>query len=154
MLTNSSIILGLILAATWSGGCASRPIPPVNLAEDGWQVRESTIVWRPRRKAPELLGELLIAHHPDGRRLVQLSKQSLPLVTAQSDTNGWMITSTLRSGRFGGTLPATDRVPWFLLESLPPHPPQSSRWQVETLTNGFWHLGNSRTGEYVEGPTP
>lgn len=153
-MTKSFTTLGLIVATAWLSSCASRPLPPVNLAEIGWQVHESLIVWKPKRTAPELFGELLVATHPDGRRLIQLSKQSLPLITAESATNGWMITSTLRRGQFGGSLPATDRVPWFLLESFPPHPPANSRWQLELKANGVWHMVNSRTGEYVEGTMP
>ena len=135
-------------------GCAGPALPPVNFAEPGWQVHEAAAVWRPRRAAPELAGELLVATHPDGRQLVQFSKQALPLVTAQAATNGWNLTSPLRAGRFGGRPPATDRVPWFQLTTLPPSQPFSPRWTLGIETNGAWRLSNPRTGESVEGAAP
>ena len=136
-------------------GCAGPELPPINLAAPGWTVRETQAVWRPKREAPELIGELLVATHPDGSRLVQFSKQSLPLVTAQIATNGWNLSSPLRSGRFGGTHTPTDRVPWFQLTELPPKKaPGSARWQLQTEASGTWRLANARTGESVEGVAP
>lgn len=145
------IILGSLLFAC---GCAGPRLAPVDLQESGWVVRESQVVWRPRRDAPELVGELMVATHPDGRRFVQLSKQALPLVTAQQASQGWNLSSTLRRGRFGGGLPATDRVPWFQFSTLPPSRPISPRWRLETGTNGAWRLSQPDTGEVVEGGVP
>ena len=145
----------LVMLMSALAGCAGPELPPVNLAAPGWQVRETQAVWRPKREAPELIGELLVATHPDGSRLVQFSKQSLPLVTAQVATNGWNISSPLRSGRFGGTHAPTDRVPWFQLMELPPtNAPKSPRWQLHTETNGTWRLANGHTGESLEGVAP
>ena len=145
------VIVGLLLIVC---GCAGPRLAPVDLQEPGWVVRESQVVWRPRRDAPELVGELMVATHPDGRRFVQHSKQALPLITAQESSRGWNLSSTLRRGRFGGGPPATDRVPWFQFSSIPPSLPVSSRWQLETGTNGMWRLSQPATGEVVEGGIP
>ena len=141
-------------ALLWLTGCMGPKLGPVDLREPGWVVRESQVVWRPRREAPELVGELMVATNPDGRRLVQISKQSLPLVTAQQSALGWNLSSTLRRGRFGGPLPATDRVPWFQFSALPPTSPTSIRWKLERHTNGWWRLSNFNTGEQVEAGIP
>ncbi len=143
--------LGALLCLT---GCVGPKLGPVDLREPGWVVRESQVVWRPRREAPELVGELMVAMNPDGRRFVQLSKQSLPLITAQESVLGWNLSSTLRRGRFGGPLPPTDRVPWFQFSAIPPTPPTSSRWKLERHTNGWWRLSNFKTGELVEAGIP
>ncbi|HTI72918.1 MAG TPA: hypothetical protein VMF06_23295 [Candidatus Limnocylindria bacterium] len=147
-------VLGTLAAAVWLLGCAGPALAPVNLAEAGWTVREAQVVWRPRRAAPELVGELLVATNSDGRQLIQFSKQTLPVVTAQVASNGWNLSSPLRHGRYGGRLPPTDRVPWFELAQWPPAPQLDSRWRLEMLTNAAWRLGNPRTGESVEGSTP
>lgn len=143
--------VGVLLCLT---GCMGPHLSPIDLREPGWLVTESQVVWRPRRDAPELVGELMVATNPDGRRLVQLSKQSLPLITAQESVQGWNLSSTLRRGRFGGPLPATDRVPWFQFSTLPPTPPASFRWNLERHTNGWWRLSNLKTGERVEAGVP
>ena len=127
----------------------------MNLAAPGWTVQEAQAVWRPKRAAPELIGELLVATNPDGSRLVQFSKQSLPLVTAQVATNGWNLSSPLRPGRFGGTHTPTCRVPWFQLTELPPtNGPRARPWSLSRSTGGTWRLANESTGEFLEGVSP
>lgn len=146
------ILLLLLLAA----GCASsRPLPPVDFQAPGWTVQESAAVWKPRREAPDLLGELMVAHHPDGSRFVQFSKQGLPIVTAQLTPDAWQITSSLRKGRYGGRRPAPSQVLWFRLESLPPTPTSTSNWRApwELIPDpsGSWTITQTRTGERLEG---
>lgn len=139
------------LCIAGGAGCIAPRMAPVNVSEPGWQTTETAVVWRPKAGAPELAGELLLATHPDGRRLVQFSKQALPLVTAQMDARGWRISSSLRSGAWGGRGTPTDRVPWFQIGQLPPVAGGSSRWQLEHRPGPVWHLENPRTGEFVEG---
>jgi len=153
-----ALTLPLFLAgASWlTSGCASsRRLPPLDLAAPGWQVKETAAVWQPRAGAPELVGELLVAVHPDGQRLVQFSKQGLPLVTAQSTSNTWQISSSLRSRVYSGNQPAPSRVLWFRVDSLPPHEPVLSPWQLEPTPEAGWVLTQRRTGERLEGaPVP
>ncbi len=131
-------------------GCVAPQLAPADLARSGWRIQETAAVWRPQRAAPELIGELLVAAHPDGSRFVQFSKQTLPLVTAQSATNGWRLSSSLRRSVYGGGPPPTDRVPWFQLDRLPPVSPSSERWQLTTNADASWQLLNPRTGETLE----
>lgn len=146
---------GLLGVFCLLAGCAGPELPPVNLAAPGWRVQETQAVWRPKRAAPELIGELLVATNPDGSRLVQFSKQSLPLVTAQVATNGWSISSPLRKGRFGGTHTPTYRVPWFQIAELPPTVgPRERHWTLSVSTDGTWRLANESTGESLEGVAP
>ncbi len=144
-----------MLGAALLAGCSGPRLAPVDLSAPGWRVQEVAAVWRPRREAPELAGELLLAAHPSGERLVQFSKQALPLVTAQVATNGWGLSSSLRAGRFGGRARPTERVPWFQLTNLPPAvPPATSWWRLDTTAEGHWRLTHERTGETLEGMVP
>lgn len=144
-------VLLLSFLALLLTGCASVQFPPADLSAPGWRTQESSAIWQPKRDAPELVGELLVAHHPDGSQLVQFSKQGLPLVTARSATNGWWIGSSLRKSSYSGRGTATDRVPWFLVDRLPPTAPASTRWQLTTNHDGSWRLANPRSGEMLEG---
>lgn len=146
------LLIALIAAA--AAGCVAPRLQPVDLSVPGWRVQEAQAVWCPGGNAPELVGELLVATHADGRRLVQFSKQNLPLVTAQVGPGGWALTSSLRQGRFGGKGQPTARVPWFQISGLPPASPATgSGWQL-TKSDSGWRLANARSGEYVEGALP
>jgi hypothetical protein len=93
----------------------------VNLASPGWTVQETQAVWQPKREAPELIGELLVATHPDGSRLVQFSKQSLPL-RHRAGRDQRLEPCPRRCGRgHVGTHRPTYRVPWFHPDGTAPH---------------------------------
>ncbi len=135
-------------------GCRTMNLPPADLAATGWETQETAAVWRPRAAAPELAGELLVAHHSNGSQFVQFSKQGLPLVTARTTTNAWEITSSLRAHGWSRPMGSTgppDRVLWFQLRELPPHPGSHSRWQRQTEPDGAWKLLNPLTGETLIG---
>ncbi|MFO1460908.1 MAG: hypothetical protein U1G08_16075 [Verrucomicrobiota bacterium] len=142
------LLLGLL---SLGAGCSTAPtFPTVDLSEAGWKVRELPAVWRPRRGAPELTGELLVAVN-GGSRLVQFSKQGLPVLTAQTSTNGWRISSALQSGSHTGRLPPPRQVLWFLIDRSPPTSAVPSPWRLEDRgSGGGWTLSNPRTGESLE----
>lgn len=156
LLTLGALILG--------AGCRTTApaLGPVDLESGGWEVAEVPAVWRPRRGAPELTGELLLARAPSGDRLVQFSKQGLPVVSALVRSNRWQITSSLQPGRYTGRLPLRRAVLWLMLERLPPNSPAASRaaaggWRlVPGSAATSWLLTNSVSGETLEGfgPTP
>ncbi|MDB6023749.1 MAG: hypothetical protein JWQ04_3606 [Pedosphaera sp.] len=55
-------------------GCQIFPkLPPADLSEAGWTVRQGQAVWRSKKSAPEIAGELLVATNYDGRALVQFT---------------------------------------------------------------------------------
>lgn len=144
-------VVGLLLS-----GCATAPaLPPVDLSQPGWDVRESPALWRPRRDAPELAGELLVAVQGKDR-LVQFSKQGLPVVTAVVTSNRWQVTSALRAGIHGGRLPAPAGVLWFAVDASPPKIRPERPWSLDQDgPEDRWRLTNTRTGEFLEVvPTP
>lgn len=147
------LLLGILSMGT---GCSTAPtFPTVDLSEAGWKVRELPAVWRPRQGAPELTGELLLAIN-GGSRLVQFSKQGLPILTAQMSTNGWRVSSALQAGSHTGRLPPPRQVLWFLIDNSPPQGAVPSPWRLEDRgPGGGWTLSNPRTGESLEiAPVP
>jgi len=85
---------GLMLVVFMLGlaGCQTIPaLPPVNLSEPGWTIHEGQAVWRSKKDAPEIAGELLVAVNPDGRSFVQFTKTPLPFIVAQTTINSWQI---------------------------------------------------------------
>ena len=152
-MTRPPAVLAVLAAALC--GCRTPDLPPVDLSGPGWQVRETDAVWRPGARAPEVAGELLLAVHPDGRRFVQFSKQGLPLVLARSGARGWRLESPLRPRAHGGRGRPTRRVPWFVLDDLPPTAtPEDGPWRLERLPGGRWRLQHASTGEFLEGLDP
>ena len=120
-------------------------------------MREISALWRPRTGAPELIGELLVAANQDtGERLVQFSKQGLPIVITQISDHRWQVSSPLSPGIHLGRLPAPGRVLWFHLDALPPTQNAPPPWRLVTnLPAGGWRLVNDRSGESLEaGPSP
>jgi len=81
-----------LLAFFLLAGCrTATPLSPVNVQEPGWNVQQGQAVWRSRRNAPEIAGELVVAMHPDGRSLVQFTKTPLPFVVAQATIDSWQV---------------------------------------------------------------
>src|SRR5439155_15039375 len=79
---SSMILFSCFLLALCVPACRMLPpLPSVNLAEPGWTVHEGQAIWRPKRDAPEIAGEILVATHQDGRALVQFTKTPFPFVS-------------------------------------------------------------------------
>ncbi len=73
-------------------GCRTAPKrAPVDLSGPGWQVRQGQALWRSKRDAPEIAGEIVLATNVDGRGFVQFLKNPLPLLTAQVGPAGWQV---------------------------------------------------------------
>src|SRR2546421_166697 len=74
----SSFILPLctlLLILLFLAGCALLPpLPQANLRDPGWTVREGQAVWKSKRGASDIAGEILVATQPDGRAFVQFTK--------------------------------------------------------------------------------
>src|SRR5438552_18881541 len=83
-------------------GCQTiPPLPPVDLSAPGWTVRQGQALWRPKKNAPEIAGELLVAQR-DGQAFVQFTKTPFPFVIAQASTNGWQLELPTQNKRYGG----------------------------------------------------
>jgi hypothetical protein len=144
--------LGIFLAfAICVAGCGTVPMPSVNLSEPGWATRQGQAVWRAKKEAPEIAGDLMVAANPDGRSFVQFTKTPLPFVVAQSTADAWRIQFVPYNKTYSGRGVPPERLIWLYLPrclaGLPP--PESLTWR--SLQNNGWHLENRNTGEFLEG---
>ena len=151
-------VLFLVFALSLPGltGCRTPvPLPRVDLAEPGWRVQESQVVWIPQRRAPSLVGELLLATHSDGRTFSQFSKQGLPVVSTRTALGAWRFEAPMFHHVHQGLGDPPRRVPWFQIRSIPPDASVQEPWRLEVQPlNRTWKLYQPGTGESVEGVWP
>ena len=131
-------------------GCANRPMPAWNLSAPGWTVNQSPAVWCPHRGGPELVGELLVAHRTDGSRLVQFSKQGIPMIVARADAEGWEIRSPFDASHHSARGSPPLRALWFQIDASPPASMIRPPWSLERRWDGSWILEDRATGERLE----
>jgi hypothetical protein len=114
---NASIIAALlVLSSNFYTACRTfEALPAVNLTEAGWTVYQGQAVWRLKRTAPEIAGELLLARHQDGRSLVQFIKTPFPILTAQITRAGWQIEFVPELRSFSGRGKPPARLIWLYL---------------------------------------
>jgi len=144
----------LLLGVAVASGCATRPLAPWDLSQPGWTVQEVPAVWRAASEAPELTGELMLARGTNGSRLVQFSKQGVPVVTARHDGIGWELRSALRRGSYSGRGKAPARLVWFQVDAFPPAMVEGAPWKQSVTPDGGWVLENARRGERLEAAAP
>jgi hypothetical protein len=138
----------LLLALT---GCLTGPpLPPANLAEAGWNVRQGQAVWRAQRSAPEIAGEILLAIGENGRTFVQFTKTPFPLVIAQATTNSWQIESPAQNKQYSGRGAPPQRLIWLQLPRAFSGQALPENWSWQNSNRG-WRLENRSTGESLEG---
>lgn len=136
--------------------CACQTVPrlaPVNFAEPGWKVQQGQALWKPSRTAPELAGELLVAHHLDGRALLQFTKTPFPFVIAQTTDNPkrWQIEIPPQNKIYSGPGNPPARLSWLQLAAALREKPLAKKWRFEKFPDGRWHLENQSSGESIEG---
>jgi hypothetical protein len=108
-------------------------------------------VWRSKKDAPEIAGELVVATNPDGDSFVQFTKTPLPFFTAQATKKSWQLHAIPENKTFRGRGKPPARIPWLWIPRglAGETPPEPLAWQ--TLTNGNWRIENRKTGESLEG---
>jgi len=131
-------------------GCSSHPMPSWNLASAGWSLSQHPTVWRTREGGPELVGELLVARREDGSRLVQFSKQGIPMIVARVDPGGWEIESPFEGSRHSGRGKPPARAVWFQIHGFPPGPTACPPWEIQRSIEGSWILQDRSRGERLE----
>jgi hypothetical protein len=143
--------LFFLMLVCLSGCLTVPPLAPVNLQEPGWSVREGQAIWRMKRDAPEIAGEILIATRPDGWEFVQFSKNPFPMMVAQGTTNAWQVEVPIENKRYSGRgQPPARLILLYLPRVLGGQPPPKG-WSWQKLENNGWRLENGSTGEMLEG---
>ena len=133
-------------------GCHSTPmLQPANLSEPGWRVQTGQAVWTPRRGAPEIAGEVLLATHPDGRSIVQFTKSPFPIVLARTVSNRWEIQFVPQHRVFNGTGRPAKHFGWLQLAPAVAGRPLPGSFDFSRPTDARWRLENRANGEVLEG---
>ena len=132
--------------------CRSTPsLPRMNLAEPGWTLHQGQAIWRPRRNAPAIAGDLLLAANPDGRAFVQFSKSPFALVVAENTDAAWQVEFPPEHRRYAGRGRPPARLIWLLLPGALSGRPPPAPWSWRSSTNRTWRLENAATGESLRG---
>jgi hypothetical protein len=137
----------MLLTACQTAG----PLPPVDLKQPGWTVRQGQAVWTRQRGAPEIAGEIVVATTPDGRAFVQFSKNGLPLLIAQSTSHAWWVEVPTENQHYSGHGQPPQRLLLLFVPRALAGAPLPPGWKWQRLENNGWRLENSTRGESLEG---
>jgi hypothetical protein len=144
------LALLLLLAA-----CGCRTVPPMGpidmAAEPGWTLRHGQVVWKTERSTAGIAGDLLVATHPSGRSFVQFIKSPLPLISAQSQSNGWQVELIPQKQTVSGTGPPPVRWLWLHLPSALAGDKPVDPLQFRSIAGEGWVLENVKTGASLAG---
>ncbi|HEX4342360.1 MAG TPA: hypothetical protein VH255_03160 [Verrucomicrobiae bacterium] len=127
------------------------PLPPVNLSEPGWKTQQGQVVWTPKRNAPEIVGDVMVATQPDGRAFIQFTKTPLPIITAQKTQNKWSLEVPLENKRYAYPGKPPERILWFQLAKHSAGGSLTKPWKWTDTDGDGWRIENISTGESVEG---
>lgn len=131
-------------------GCRTmKPLPPANLKEPGWTVREGQAVWKRKASEPEIAGEIIVATRSDGRAFVQFSKNPFPLLTAQSTPKGWQVESPIDNKFYSGHGKPPARLIFLYIPKLLAGEQPPAGWTYEKVNDGY-KLEDHRNGESLE----
>src|SRR6185369_10711488 len=122
-------IFALLSALSFSFGCKTlSPLPAVNLSESGWKTQRGQAIWRLKKDAPEIAGELLVATNSDGRTFVQFTKTPFPFATAQTTPEGWQIEFGAVNKKLSGRGQPWERFIWFQVPRFLAGAKNSRQW--------------------------
>ncbi len=135
-----------------SAGCRTiAPMAPANLSEPGWKLQQGQAIWRTKEDAPEIAGELLFATNPDGRTVLQFSKNPIPFVNVQTSNELWQIEFVPRRRRFSGKGSPTPRLIWVHLSRALANEQTIRALQFRRNSTNEFTLKNGSTGEVISG---
>jgi hypothetical protein len=141
----------LILAIVTSGCFTlTHRLPPINLAEPGWQVSQGQAVWKLPNSEHDIAGEVVVATGSEGRSFVQFSKSPFSLVVGQTAGKHWQVEFPPENKSYAGQGTPPKRLIWLYLPRLIEGQPPPRNW-VWKNSEGSWRLENRATGETIEG---
>ena len=147
----SKVFPWLVLLGIFETGCRSLPpLPPANLSEPDWTMKEGQAVWRSKKNAPEIAGEIMVAMKKDDGFYVQFTKTPFPLIIARTRTNSWQLEVPTRDKRYSAPGHPPDRIIWFHLPHALAGQQLKKPWSWQEKDNR-WRLENHSTGESLEG---
>ncbi len=133
---------------------ACRTVPrlaPVDFNTQEWHVQQGQAVWKTKKDAPELAGDLLIGtNRKNGRTIVQFTKTPIPFVIAQTTTNSWQIEIPVQKKFYSGYGKPPGRLAWFFVPQVLNGAPPPKNWSLDR-SGTSWTFRNAKTGETIEG---
>ncbi len=108
-------------------------------------------LWKPSRQHAELAADLMFATNSSGDYLVQLTKDPLPLVSAEVIGGQWQIQFQAAHYFHRGYGAPPARFPWFQLPQALRGAAPAPDWHFEWVTTNAWRLENPETDETLEG---
>lgn len=145
----TALLLCLLLASLTACQTVS-PLPPVDLAQPGWQLHHGQAVWRHAHQGTELAGDLLVASRPDGHTVLEFTKASWPMVVVRLTPNAWQLESASTGRRHSGRGSPPARSAWLVLPDCLAGLPPPAGWHFAPTEEG-WALEHPRTGEQLHG---
>lgn len=140
----------LLLPICLSGCRTPVSLPPVNLKQPGWTVRNGQAIWHRQRGGEGVAGEILVATRADGRALVQFSKNPFPLVVAQCTTNAWTVEFPPQDKHYSGHGKPPERIIFLQLPRVLAGLPPPKSWSWQPLKGGGMRLKNQASGEALD----
>lgn len=125
-------------------------LPPVDLTQPGWSVKQGQAVWKFKKDAPEIAGEILLATKGAGQTYVQFTKGPFPMATGQTTSRGWQLERGDSKARYSGPGRPPTRIIILQLAGLLAGQPPPPGWSWQQ-TEKNWRLENKKTGEFLEG---
>jgi len=145
----AALLAALLL---WTTGCRTMaPLPPIDLSQPGWQIRQGQAVWQTKRNAPEVAGELLVASGSGRKDFLQFTKTPLPFVVAQTAADSWQVEFPAENRRYSGRGEPPSRLGWFQLMRCLRGEVPARDWKFGSSADGRWRLANTVSGELIEG---
>ena len=139
--------LCLLLIAALLGCRTIAPLPPVDLAQAGWTIRQGQAIWHPAGRQEETTGELLIALHPSGDALVEFSKTPFPILSVQQRADQWQIRFHMEQQTRTGSGTPPSRLLWLHVANALQERPLPPTIAVNRTRPDQWVLENTQTAE-------
>ena len=111
---------GLLLLLIIASSCRTTSKPAaIDLSGPDWKTRQGQALWRSKKDAPEIAGEVIVGTNSTGRAFLQFLKNPLPLVTAENSSDRWSIEFIPEHQSFSGAATPPVQLTWLhLLRAL------------------------------------
>ena len=139
-----------LLLAMMSGCSTLPPMEAVDVTQEGWTRKRGQAVWKFGDRAPELVGELMVAVHEDGRLFVEFTKSVVTVASARTDNEQWIFELPMYDRTLSGRGAPSHRFALFQFGLIVRGQSLPSNWEYQGEASG-WRLANPSTGEYLEG---
>jgi len=91
----------------------------MDLSGPDWHTRQGQALWRSKKDAPEIVGEVVIGTNSTGRAFLQFLKNPLPLVTVENSPDYWRVEFVPEQRSFSGASTPPVQLTWLhLLRAL------------------------------------